>query len=147
MKATLLVFDAANIKKVPVPGITEDKYFLRRQCSGQQRCKIPVFPRGYFIPATPLQTNTGANYLHFNEPHYTAKYFGSCAPANVRSKCWTDRIDNTYVTWPDTIRPEPLIKNESRMRQEGDVKKYRVKDYLDFLANVKNIPVGIRPPI
>ena len=33
------------------------------------------------------------------------------------------------------------------MRQEGDVKKYRVKDYLDFLANVKNIPVGIRPPI
>ena len=73
--------------------------------------KSQYFQGGYFIPATPLQTNTGANYVHFNEPNASAKYFGSCAPGNVRLKCWTDRIDNTYVTWPDTIRPEPLIKN------------------------------------
>lgn len=87
-------------------------------------------------------TNSG-NYMHMND-FYATKLFSSNAPGNVRAHCWTNRIDNTYVTWPDTLRPEPLCRNESRQRQEGDTKKYRVQDYMDFLANVKNIPVGIK---
>ena len=90
--------------------------------------------------------SNGGNFIHFQEQN-SAKFFGTNAPGNIRTACWTNRIDNTYVTWPQTLRPEPLSTNESRMRMEGDMKKYRVQDYLQFLANVKNIPVGISSPI
>lgn len=84
------------------------------------------------------------NYIHTYHP-YASTNTGSTAAGNVRAQTWTNRIDNTYVTWPSTIRPEPQILNEGRKRAEGDLKKYRVQDYLTFLANVKNIPVGVAP--
>ena len=52
------------------------------------------------------------NYLHTWEPtevltNSTEYWTGSAAPANIRASCWTNAIDNTYVTWPSTIRPVP----------------------------------------
>ena len=87
---------------------------------------------------------TGGNYIHPYQPTVN-KWMGSTAPGNIRSQTWTNRLDNTYVTWPSTIRPEPLIKSETRQRNESDARQYRVQDYMEFLANVKNIPVGIQP--
>ena len=94
--------------------------------------------------ANAADSNMGGNYAHLWEPT-AARWTGSTAAGNIRTQTWTNRIDNTYVTWPSTIRPEPLIKNEARIRQEGEVKKYRIQDYIQYLANVKNIPVGIAP--
>lgn len=74
-----------------------------------------------------------------------SKWYGNSAAGNINSSAFTNRIDNTYVTWPSTVRPEPLYKSETRQRMEADQKKYRIQDYLEFLANVKNIPVGIKP--
>jgi len=87
---------------------------------------------------------TGGNYMH---PYETAidKWQGCTAPGNIRSQTWTNRIDNTYVTWPSTIRPEPFQKSETRQRNEADARQYRVQDYFQYLANVKNIPIGIAP--
>lgn len=84
------------------------------------------------------------DYLHTWLPS-DSRWTGCSAPGTVRSSTWTNRIDNTYVTWPSTVRPEPLYKNEGRIRMEADARKYRVQDYLNYLANVKNIPVGIAP--
>lgn len=102
-------------------------------------------PTGIFLANSVVKQNNG-NFIHLVE-NDSAKFYGTNAPGNIRTACWTNRIDNTYVTWPQTLRPEPLSKNESRMRMEGDMKKYRVQDYLQYLANVKNIPVGISSPI
>ena len=87
---------------------------------------------------------TGGNYIH---PYETAvdRWQGCTAPGNIRSQTWTNRIDNTYVTWPSTIRPEPFAKSETRQRNEADARQYRVQDYFQYLANVKNIPIGIAP--
>lgn len=113
--------------------------------SGAGVVRLPYLPdkEGYY--KADWHTNVG-NYVHFVELD-SQKYYGTNAPGNIRTTCWTNRIDNTYVTWPQTLRPEPIWKNEARMRMEGDTKKYRVQDYLQFLANVKNIPVGISSPI
>lgn len=89
--------------------------------------------------------NNGGNYIHAYDPGANNNLSTCTAGGNIRSQAWTNRIDNTYVTWPSTIRPEPFIKNEARMRHEADSKRYRVQDYIDFLANVKNIPVGCTP--
>lgn len=87
---------------------------------------------------------TDGNYIH---PYETGgdKWQGCTAPGNIRSQTWTNRIDNTYVTWPSTIRPEPFQKSETRQRNEADARQYRVQDYFQYLANVKNIPIGIAP--
>ena len=80
---------------------------------------------------------------------YNQDDFNNClslAPGTIRTQTWTNRIDNTYVTWPSTIRPE--IKNQNMQVnpvQDIGQKRYRLQDYMMFLANVKNIPVGIAP--
>ena len=89
-------------------------------------------------------TGTVGNYIHLYEPTVN-RYTGSSAPGNIRTQTWTDRLDNTYVTWPSTIRPEPWHKSEERQRNESGARQYRIQDYMEFLANVKNIPVGIQP--
>jgi hypothetical protein len=107
-------------------------------------------------PGTAISTVTGAyndkganagtcgNYIHLYEPGVNRCTL-STAPGNIRTQTWTDRLDNTYVTWPSTIRPEPWQKSEARQRNESDARQYRIQDYMEFLANVKNIPVGIQP--
>lgn len=96
---------------------------------------------------TPNRLNERAVSQSYVHPWVPAdsRWMGCTAPGTVRTSTWTNRIDNTYVTWPSTIRPEPLWQNEGRIRAEADSKKYRVQDYLTYLANVKNIPVGIAP--
>ena len=71
---------------------------------------------------------------------------GSAAPGNIRASTWTNAIDNTYVTWPATIRPVPktLMQDRNKLNDQG-IKKYRLQDYFLFLANVKNIPIGVAP--
>jgi hypothetical protein len=71
---------------------------------------------------------------------------GSAAPANIRASTWTNAIDNTYVTWPATIPPvaRSVMRNQLALNDQG-IKKYRLQDYLMFLTNVKNIPIGIAP--
>jgi len=69
----------------------------------------------------------------------------SSAPGCVTTKAFTNRIDNTYVTWPATIRPEPMVLNQVRSQQEENVKNYRLQDYFLYLVNVKNIPIGVAP--
>ena len=56
--------------------------------------------------------NQYRNYQQTWEPteatsNSTEFWTGSAAPANIRASCWTNAIDNTYVTWPSTIRPVP----------------------------------------
>ena len=54
-------------------------------------------------------------YRNFNHSWYPSedtsnsqeRWCGSAAPGNIRSSTWTNCIDNTYVTWPATIRPVP----------------------------------------
>jgi hypothetical protein len=127
-----------------VGGATTIPRGLPQLFSGATVVRLQYMPdkQGFYKDDT--HNNVG-NYIHLTELDHS-KYFGTNAPGNIRTACWTNRIDNTYVTWPQTLRPEPLWKNESRMRMEGDTKKYRVQDYLQFLANVKNIPVGISSP-
>eukprot|EP01039_Chlorochromonas_danica_P010985 gene10985-12220_t len=69
----------------------------------------------------------------------------SSAPGCVLTKAFTNRLDNTYVTWPSTLRPEPIILNQVRSQQEENVKNYRLQDYFLYLVNVKNIPIGVAP--
>lgn len=96
------------------------------------------------LPTPGAGLSCGSNYANFWSPT-DAKWTGCNSTGNVRAQTWTNRLDNTYVTWPSTLRPEPISKSEIRQRMEGDTKKYRIQDYLQFLANVKNIPVGISP--
>ena len=49
------------------------------------------------------------------------------------------------MTWPDTLPPESLLLNEVRKQQEQNFKRARYQDYMYFLSNVKNIPIGIKP--
>ena len=76
----------------------------------------------------------------------TDVWTGSAAPGNIRASTWTNCIDNTYVTWPATIRPVPktLMHEKNKLNDQG-IKKYRLQDYFLFLANVKNIPIGVAP--
>ena len=67
------------------------------------------------------------------------------APGTVNSTTWTNRLDNTYITWPSTIRPEKKDSNAGILAQEQAIKTYRLEDYMMYLSNVKNIPVGISP--
>lgn len=69
----------------------------------------------------------------------------SCAPGTIRSTCWTNRIDNTYVTWPSTIRPLNKAQIQTLIANDQGMKRYRIQDYLQYLSNVKNVPVGIAP--
>ena len=69
----------------------------------------------------------------------------SSAPGTIQSQTFDHFLDNTYVTWPSTIRPEPLILNQVRAQQEENVKNFRLQDYFMYLVNVKNIPIGVAP--
>jgi hypothetical protein len=96
-------------------------------------------------------SDTYRNYLHTWDPTEVAtnskeNWCGSAAPGNVRASTWTNAIDNTYVTWPATIRPvpKPLMQVQNKLNEQG-IKKYRLQDYFMFLANVKNIPIGVAP--
>jgi hypothetical protein len=88
------------------------------------------------------------NYQHLWQPveQSSDTWHGSAAPGNVRASTWTLCIDNTYVTWPATIRPVPktLMQEKNKLNDQG-IKKYRLQDYFLFLANVKNIPIGVAP--
>lgn len=84
------------------------------------------------------------NYTH-NYTINDANYTYSDAPGTINSWTWTNRIDNTYVTWPSTIRPENTEFNAGIKMQEQAVKNYRLEDYMMYLSNVKNIPVGVSP--
>jgi len=73
-------------------------------------------------------------------------WHGGAAGGSIRASTWTQCIDNTYVTWPATIRPVPktLMQEKNKLNDQG-IKKYRLQDYFLFLANVKNIPIGVAP--
>jgi len=84
------------------------------------------------------------NYVH-TAMRYDGYSCQSAAPGTIGSLTFDNRLDNTYVTWPSTIRPEPLMNNLIRQQQEENLKNYRLQDYLMFLSNVKNIPIGVGP--
>ena len=84
------------------------------------------------------------NYSHNYNPNDINSTYTD-APGTINSMTWTNRIDNTYVTWPSTIRPEKKGANLGIRMQEQAIKNYRLEDYLMYLSNVKNIPVGISP--
>ena len=84
------------------------------------------------------------NYSQFYNPYDDNDGY-SDAPGTINSRTWTNRIDNTYVTWPSTIRPEKKDSNIGIQTQEQAIKTYRLEDYMMYLSNVKNIPVGISP--
>ena len=88
--------------------------------------------------------NKGSNYAHsyLTTDPYTST---SIAPGTIRSRTWTDKIDNTYVTWPSTLRPEMSTQQSFTQKINESSTKYRLQDYMQFLANVKNIPIGISP--
>jgi len=84
------------------------------------------------------------NYSHnYNPTDINSTY--SNAPGTVNAMTWTNRIDDTYVTWPSTLRPEKKGVNLGTRLQEQAIKNYRLEDYMMYLSNVKNIPVGISP--
>ena len=84
------------------------------------------------------------NYSHNYNPLDANSSYCS-APGTINSWTWTNRIDNTYVTWPSTIRPEKKGTNLGIQMQEIAIRNYRLEDYMMYLSNVKNIPVGISP--
>lgn len=82
------------------------------------------------------------NYLHTIDKD--ASYnMQSIAPGNFKTKTWIKFLDDTYVTWPSTIRPQKKNLNVEQKLNDLGLKRYRLQDYLQFLSNVKNIPVGI----
>jgi hypothetical protein len=62
-------------------------------------------------------------------------WHGAAAAGSIRASTWTQCIDNTYVTWPATIRPVPktLMQEKNKLNDQG-IKKYRLQDYFLFLA-------------
>jgi hypothetical protein len=75
------------------------------------------------------------NYEHLWNPveQSTDVWQGSAAQGNIRASTWTQCIDNTYVTWPATIRPVPktLMQEKTKLNDQG-IKKYRLQDYFLF---------------
>ena len=86
------------------------------------------------------------NYNHIWNPTANSSdvWLGSAAPGNIRASTWTNAIDNTYVTWPATIRPVPktLMQDKNKLNDQG-IKKYRLQDYFLFLTNVKISPLEL----
>mgnify|MGYP000476297147 CR=1 FL=1 len=106
-----------------------------------------VVPPGAAAADTGVVIANGAgpyNYSHnYNPSDLNSSYCS--APGTINSWTWTNRIDNTYVTWPSTIRPEKKGSNLGIQMQEQAIRNYRLEDYMMYLSNVKNIPVGISP--
>ena len=99
----------------------------------------------------PLASNMDDSYRNFQHTwipttNSTDIWSGAVASGNIRASTWTNCIDNTYVTWPSTIRPVPksLMQDKNKLNDQG-IKKYRLQDYFLFLSNVKNIPIGVAP--
>ena len=63
------------------------------------------------------------NYQHLWNPALVGNdtWTGSAAPGNIRASTWTNCIDNTYVTWPATIRPVPktLMQDRNKLNDQG----------------------------
>ena len=63
------------------------------------------------------------NYQHTWAPVQGGTEFwtGSAAPANIRASTWTNAIDNTYVTWPATIRPvaRSVMRTQLALNDQG----------------------------
>jgi hypothetical protein len=108
--------------------------------------KAPNNPHlGINVGKKPATDYKAYNYIHVvqNAALYSTL---SAAPGNIRTSTWTNRLDNTYVTWPSSIRPQRNHSSVSQQQvQDIGLKNYRLQDYLQFLSNVKNIPVGIAP--
>ena len=47
------------------------------------------------------------------------------------------------MTWPTTNRPLNKVEKDTMLSKEQGYRKYRLQDYIYFLANVKNIPISI----
>jgi|GEM_PF-5807941 len=101
-----------------------------------------------------VNSGTGATVTHKSPPFYNyaqamfvidTMSSQSSAPGTSQTNTFDHFLDNSYLTWPSTIRPEPLILNQVRSQQEENVKNYRLQDYFLYLVNVKNIPIGVAP--
>ena len=96
---------------------------------------------GKFMPSA---ASSAWNYRHIWAPWDTSNCESS-APGNVRTQTFSRWLVNSYVTWPDTLPPESLLLSEVRQQQEKNFKGARYQDYMYFLSNTKNIPIGIKP--
>ena len=88
--------------------------------------------------AHPIAADTpdiNRNYIHTWNPlaGSTERWTGRAAPGNIRASTWTQCLDNTYVTWPATIRPVPktILRTAMALNDQG-IRKYRLQDYLLF---------------
>ena len=96
----------------------------------------------------PLAADMDDVYRNFQHtwhprPNSDDVWTGSAASGNVRASTWTNCIDNTYVTWPSTIRPVPksLMQDKNKLNGQG-IKKYRLQDYFYFYPMLKISPLG-----
>ena len=75
-----------------------------------------------FVMSATLNDTT-RNYQHTWAPVSGATEFwtGSAAPGNIRASTWTNAIDNTYVTWPATIRPvaRSVMRTQLALNDQG----------------------------
>jgi len=132
------------------PPITHSLVNLQPQdnlANGQHFIDFSRFPNRDIVQggvAQPIRNIYTGNYIH-TASRYDAFCSQSAAPGTLASYTFDNRLDNTYVTWPSTLRPEPEMNNLIRQQQEENLKNYRLQDYLMFLSNVKNIPIGVGP--
>ena len=126
--------------------VTEAGFTYAKTVDGLNKDAVPVPAAGTALPISDATADGYRNYIQTWNPvqGQTERWTGSAACGNVRASAWTQCIDNTYVTWPATIRPVPktLMQETIKLNDQG-IKKYRLQDYFLFLANVKNIPIGI----
>ena len=70
---------------------------------------------GINVARKPATDNAAKNYIHVCQS--AAKYWaGAVAPGCIRTSTWTNRLDNTYVTWPSTFRPQRNHANVSQQQ-------------------------------
>ena len=83
--------------------------------SGVTSVKAPAYANyGLNVGRKPGTGTAAQNYIHVLAAAPTL-WAGSVAPVNIRTSTWTNRLDNTYVTWPSTIRPtkKPLVSQSA----------------------------------
>ena len=88
--------------------------------------------------------NNASNYVHNVDPFDCLPHH-SMAEGNINCQTWSNDIDNCYITWPSTHRPEPLILNYARQQMLQNFQRARPQDVMNYLANVKQFPIGIAP--
>ena len=119
-----------NVGKTPLSNSTTD---------GLNRLGEPGPDTGFTFTSI-FSESADDTYRNYHQlwnpvPASTDVWTGSAAPGNIRSSCWANAIDNTYVTCPV---PKTLMQDKNKLNEQG-IKKYRLQDYFLFLANVKNI--------